>query len=237
MKIAILGAMDEEISLLRSSLTHVVETQIGHLTVYLGRLDTVDIVLVKCGIGKVAAAVSTTLLINEFAPDFVINTGSAGGFSKDRIIGDIVIATELRHHDADLTFFGYEIGQCAGMPAQYNCDPRLIACAVKAMEKLNNLGFEKGLICTGDSFVGSDEGAAQIRQNFPSISAVEMEGVAIAQSCFLLKTPFLVIRSLSDIAGKTSTVSFQTYLETAAKHSAQLVMQTIAILNNDNQTE
>ena len=234
MKIAILGAMDEEISLIHSMLVDVTEKKVGHLTAYVGSLNGVNIALVKCGIGKVAAAVSTTLLINEFAPDYVINTGSAGGFSKERIIGDIVIATELRHHDADLTFFGYEMGQCAGMPAQYHCDPKLLKCAVEAMEKLSDVGFESGLICTGDSFVGSDEGAALIRYNFPQVGAVEMEGVAIAQTCFLLNVPFLVIRSLSDIAGKTSTVSFEAYLETAAKNSAQLVMQTIALLGADN---
>ena len=235
MKIAILGAMDEEISLIRSSLTHAVEKKAGHLTVYHGHLSGAEVALVKCGIGKVAAAVSTTLLINEFSPDYVINTGSAGGFSQQRVIGDIVIANALRHHDADLTFFGYEMGQCAGMPAEYCCAPELIKSAETAMQHLPDVGYESGLICTGDSFVGSDEGAALIRQNFPSVSAVEMEGVAIAQTCFLLNVPFLVIRSLSDIAGKTSTVSFQTYLETAAKHSAQLVMQTIATLVADKQ--
>ena len=177
MKIAILGAMDEEISLIHSMLVDVTEKKVGHLTAYVGSLNGVNIALVKCGIGKVAAAVSTTLLINEFAPDYVINTGSAGGFSKERIIGDIVIATELRHHDADLTFFGYEMGQCAGMPAQYHCDPKLLKCAVEAMEKLSDVGFESGLICTGDSFVGSDEGAALIRYNFPQVGAVEISPV------------------------------------------------------------
>ena len=230
MKIAILGAMDEEISLLRASLSGAVEKKIAHLTVYFGTLDNVEVALVKCGIGKVAAAVSTTLVVMDFKPDYVINTGSAGGFSKDRIIGDIVIATELRHHDADLTFFGYELGQCAGMPAKYDCDAVLLECAQQAMQRIDNIGFETGLICSGDAFIGSDEGAATIRQNFPGISAVEMEGVAIAQTCHLLNVPFLVIRSFSDIAGVTSTVSFQTYLETAAKHSAQIVMQTIALL-------
>ncbi|NCT48112.1 MAG: 5'-methylthioadenosine/S-adenosylhomocysteine nucleosidase, partial [Paraglaciecola sp.] len=96
---------------------------------------------------------------------------------------------------------------------------------------LPDIGFETGLICSGDAFIGSDEAAAKIRSDFPSVSAVEMEGVAIAQTCFLLKRPFLVIRSLSDIAGKTSTVSFQTYLETAAVNSAKLVMQTIQHLD------
>ncbi|MDP5033118.1 MAG: 5'-methylthioadenosine/S-adenosylhomocysteine nucleosidase [Paraglaciecola sp.] len=234
MKIAILGAMDEEISLLRASLTNVTERKIAHLTVYFGELNNTEVALVKCGIGKVAAAVSTTLLVMNFQPDYVINTGSAGGFSKERVIGDIVIATELRHYDADLTFFGYELGQCAGMPAKYECDTKLITCAQQAMQSLDHIGYELGLICSGDSFVGSDEGAEKIRQNFPSISAVEMEGVAIGQTCHLLNVPFLVIRSLSDIAGVTSTVSFQTYLETAGKHSAQIVMQTLALLAKQN---
>jgi adenosylhomocysteine nucleosidase len=230
MKIAILGAMDEEITLIRASLENVQQQNFKHLTAYVGQLGDVEVALIKCGIGKVSAAVSTSVVIHHFAPDFVINTGSAGGFSSHLNIGDIVIATELRHHDADLTHFGYELGQNAGMPASFECDKNLVKQASSAAANLLNVQTEQGLICTGDSFVGSDEAAAIIRKNFPSVCAVEMEGVAIAQSCHLLSTPFLVIRSLSDIAGKTSTVSFETYLEQAAKNSATLVMQTIAKL-------
>lgn len=230
MKLAILGAMDEEIALLQQKLLNCQEVQYNHLTVYLGQLSGIDIALVKCGIGKVAAAVSTTAIINHFTPDYVINTGSAGGFSTHLNIGDIVIGTELRHHDVDLTYFGYELGQNSGMPAAYHSDPCLIDCATQAIQTLDGIQVENGLICTGDSFVGSDEAAQVIRSNFPKVCAVEMEGVAIAQTCHLLSTPFLVIRSLSDIAGKTSTVSFQTYLEQAAINSAQLVMASIANL-------
>jgi adenosylhomocysteine nucleosidase len=230
MKIAILGAMDEEISLIRASLENCQEQHFNHLTVYIGKLGEVEVALVKCGIGKVAAAVSSSVVIHHFAPDFVINTGSAGGFSSHLNIGDIVIATELRHHDADLTHFGYEFGQTAAMPAYFESDKNLLEHASQAAAKLHHVQVEQGLICTGDSFIGSDEAAAVIKQHFPSVCAVEMEGVAIAQSCYLLGVPFLVIRSLSDIAGKTSTVSFETYLEQAAKNSATLVMQTIARL-------
>jgi adenosylhomocysteine nucleosidase len=230
MKIAILGAMDEEITLIRASLQNCQQQHFNHLTAYIGKLGEVEVALVKCGIGKVAASVSTSVVIHHFSPDIVINTGSAGGFSKNLNIGDIVIATELRHHDADLTHFGYELGQTAGMPAYFECDKSLVEHASKAAADLQNIQVQQGLICTGDSFVGSDAAAAVIRQNFPSVCAVEMEGVAIAQSCHLLGTPCLVIRSLSDIAGKTSTVSFETYLDQAAKNSATLVMQTIAKL-------
>lgn len=232
MKIAILGAMDEEITLLKESISGLVEHQHAHLTLYTGQLKGADVVLVKCGIGKVAAAVATTIVVDKFAPDFVVNTGSAGGFDQALSIGDIVIANELVHHDADLTHFGYALGQCAGMPETYLCDAALIEAAEKAAITLGEAKTKRGLICTGDAFIGSDEAAAKLRSDFPTIAAAEMEGVAIGQTCHLLNVPFLVIRSLSDIAGKASTVSFQTYLERAAKHSAMLVMEMITALKS-----
>lgn len=230
MKIGILGAMDQEVALLQASLDNPEVVEWKHLTFYTGSLHGVEVVVVKCGIGKVAAAVATTALIDRFAPDYVVNTGSAGGFDTDLNIGDLVIATSVLHHDIDITHFGYTLGQAAGMPATYESDETLILAAEQAAEQSLDVTTKRGLICTGDSFIGSDEAAARLREAFPTMAAVEMEGAAIAQTCFMLSTPFLVIRSLSDIAGKTSTVSFQSYLEKAAKHSAELVMQMIAVL-------
>ncbi|BBO26572.1 5'-methylthioadenosine/S-adenosylhomocysteine nucleosidase [Alteromonas sp. I4] len=230
MKIGILGAMDQEVALLQASLDNPEVVEWKHLTFYTGSLHGVEVVVVKCGIGKVAAAVATTALVDRFAPDYVVNTGSAGGFDTDLNIGDLVIATSVLHHDVDITHFGYALGQAAGMPATYESDETLILAAEQAAEQSLDVTTKRGLICTGDSFIGSDEAAARLREAFPTMAAVEMEGAAIAQTCFMLSTPFLVIRSLSDIAGKTSTVSFQSYLEKAAKHSAELVMQMIAVL-------
>ncbi|MDO6841880.1 5'-methylthioadenosine/adenosylhomocysteine nucleosidase [Paraglaciecola chathamensis] len=230
MKIAILGAMDEEITLLKQSITGLAEHQHAHLTLYSGQLNGMDVVLVKCGIGKVAAAVATSIIVDKFSPDYVVNTGSAGGFDQALSIGDVVIANEVVHHDADLTHFGYALGQCAGMPETYVCDATLIEAAEKAASTLGEVKTKRGLICTGDAFIGSDEAAAKLLADFPAIAAAEMEGVAIGQTCHLLNVPFLVIRSLSDIAGKASTMSFQTYLEQAAKHSALLVMNMITVL-------
>lgn len=230
MKIGILGAMDQEVALLQASLDNPEVVEWKHLTFYTGSLHGVEVVVVKCGIGKVAAAVATTALVDRFAPDYVVNTGSAGGFDTDLNIGDLVIATSVLHHDIDITHFGYALGQAAGMPATYESDETLILAAEQAAEQSLDVTTKRGLICTGDSFIGSDDAAARLREAFPTMAAVEMEGAAIAQTCFMLSTPFLVIRSLSDIAGKTSTVSFQSYLEKAAKHSAELVMQMIAVL-------
>lgn len=229
-KIGILGAMDEEVALLKASLADVTETKWKHLTFYQGQLHNMQVVLVKCGIGKVAAALATTVLIEKFAPDAVVNTGSAGGFDTNLNIGDVVIAENVIHHDVDLTHFGYALGQCAGMPEDYRSSNKLIDAAQQAATTISDIQFTRGLICTGDAFIGSDEAVAQLRENFPSMKAVEMEGAAIGQTCHMLDVPFLVIRSLSDIAGKTSSVSFKEYLETAAKNSAQLVMAMVKAL-------
>ncbi len=229
-RIGILGAMDEEVALLKASLSDLKETQWKHLTFYEGHLNGIEVILVKCGIGKVAAAIATAVLIEQYAPDAVVNTGSAGGFDQNLNIGDLVIASHVIHHDVDLTHFGYTLGQCAGMPEHYSCDEALIETATLAAAEIASQQSTKGLICTGDAFIGSDDAVAQLRKNFPDMKAVEMEGAAIGQTCHLLGTPFLVIRSLSDIAGKTSSVSFKEYLDTAAKHSAELVMAMISRL-------
>lgn len=228
MKIGILGAMDQEVALLLESLDDLNKAKWSHLTFYEGKLHGINVVVVKCGIGKVAASVATTVMIDRYAPDYIINTGSAGGFDANLEIGDIVIGSGVQHHDVDLTHFGYVRGQTYGMPDIFPCDDRLITAAETAAEQALHVKTKRGLICTGDSFIGDDEVVAQLRVNFPAMSAVEMEGAAIGQTCFLLDTPFVVIRSLSDIAGKSSSVSFKEYLDIAAKNSAELVINMIA---------
>ena len=103
----------------------------------------------------------------------------------------------------------------------------MVDAAVNAANNITHTTIKRGLVCTGDSFIGCDEAVTRLRGLFPDMSAVEMEGAAIGQTCFMLDTPFLVIRSLSDIAGKESYVSFSEYLEQAGKNSAELVMAMI----------
>jgi adenosylhomocysteine nucleosidase len=224
MKIGILGAMDEEIALLKNSLENMRESQWRHLTFYEGKLHGTDVVLAKCGIGKVASAVAATAIINLYQPDYVVNTGSAGGFDVSLDIGDVVIATEVLHHDVNVTHFGYMLGQMAGMPETFSSHSLLVQAATQAAANINDIKCICGLVCTGDTFIGTDEAAEQVRSLFPNIAAAEMEGAAIGQACYMLNTPFVIIRSLSDIAGKTSTVSFNKYIETASENSTQLVI-------------
>jgi adenosylhomocysteine nucleosidase len=223
MKIGIIGAMDEEVSNLKAKLVNIKTTNIAGCEFYQGQLNDKEVILTKSGIGKVAAAVATTLLLERFQPDTIINTGSAGGYDTKLNVGDIVISTEVRFHDVDLTAFGYEIGQMAQLPAAFKADRELINVAQKAAQSIKDLNIIQGLICTGDIFMANPEKAEIARQNFPTMVACEMEAAAIAQVCHQFNVPFVIIRSLSDIAGKKSELSFEQYLPIAAKNASILV--------------
>ncbi|MGQ8365292.1 5'-methylthioadenosine/adenosylhomocysteine nucleosidase [Glaciecola sp. 1036] len=227
MKIAIIGAMQEEVALLKSQLANPQPQDLFDFDLVSGDYGKHQVLLIQSGIGKVASSVACALIIQKFAPDLVINTGSAGGFDPDLNVGDVVIADALVHHDVDVTHFGYALGQVPSMPAQYVTQAEISQLAFNAANDLPDIKVKTGLICSGDSFIGSDEQALLIKEKFPAMKAVEMEGAAIAQCCHMLNTPIVVIRSLSDIAGKTSTVSFEQYLEKAAKNSATLVMKML----------
>ncbi len=227
MKIGIIGAMEQEVEILREQLENVTTFTQAGCEYYSGSLAGHDVILSKSGIGKVAAAVATTLLLEHYKPDYIINTGSAGGYDKALKVGDVVISSEVRHHDVDLTVFGYEMGQCAQKPAAYTPDPRLVDAAKKAISADSDIKTIEGLICTGDSFMADPKKVEEARANFPTMAAVEMEAAAIAQTCHQFDVPFVVIRSLSDIAGKESPTSFEEYLVVAAKNSSAMVVNML----------
>ncbi len=232
MKAGIIGAMEPEVAILKSKLTELKTTEIAGYTFYQGKLNNTDVVIVQSGIGKVAAALATAFLIKEFQPDYIVNTGSAGGFEQSLKVGDIVISSEVRYHDVDVTAFGYEVGQLPANPAAYIPHPRLVEAAQAGIAELNDIQTLVGLITTGDTFMTKDDDIAKARTNFPTMAAVEMEGAAIAQTCHQLNVPFVVIRSMSDIAGKESPTSFEAYLETASINSSQLVLNMLNNLKN-----
>lgn len=224
MRVGIIGAMDEEVDLLRSRLDERNDTILARSEFYEGKINSLEVVLLKSGIGKVNAALGTALLIEKFNPDVIINTGSAGGFHRDLNVGDVVISTEVRHHDVDVTIFGYEYGQVPRMPAYFAPDDRLVDAAVRSAGKIKGIQVVKGLIASGDSFMNDAERVEFIRNKLPDLFAAEMEAAAIAQVAHQFDKPFVIIRSLSDIAGKESNISFDQFLETAAKNSAELIL-------------
>ncbi|MEW6998204.1 5'-methylthioadenosine/S-adenosylhomocysteine nucleosidase [Colwelliaceae bacterium BS250] len=232
MKAGIIGAMEPEVAILKAKIINLSEQKFAGYTFFSGTIDGSEVVLVQSGIGKVASALATALMIDKFQPDYIVNTGSAGGFEQSLKVGDIVISSEVRHHDADVTAFGYEIGQLPGMPAAFIPHPELVKAAQAGIDKLVGIKTLTGLITTGDTFMTKDDDIAKARHNFPTMAAVEMEGAAIAQTCHQFNVPFVVIRSMSDIAGKESPTSFEEYLETASVNSSALVINMLNELHH-----
>lgn len=222
-KVAVIGAMEQEVAILREQIEHRERLEIAGYQFDSGQFQGVELVLLQSGIGKVNAAISTTLLLDHFQPDCVINTGSAGGFDPALKVGDVVISSGVCHHDVDVTAFDYAPGQVPGCPAVFTPDATLAELAAACIAELDGLHSVAGLIATGDSFMHDPARVAATRARFPAMQAVEMEAAAIAQTCHQFGVPFIVIRALSDIAGQASDQSFAQFLETAARHSAAMV--------------
>ena len=222
--------MEEEVELLREEIQSAKTTVIANCEFIEGVIGEHEVILVKSGIGKVNAALATTLLLDKFAPNVVLNTGSAGGFLESLEVGTVVISDEVRHHDVDVTVFGYEYGQVAQMPAAYKADQALIQHAIAAVEEIGQHAHATGLIASSDSFMSDADHVARVKELFPTMIAAEMEAAAVAQVCYQFGTPFVVIRALSDIAGKEASISFDEFLPVAALHSTEIVLRVISKL-------
>jgi adenosylhomocysteine nucleosidase len=232
--LGIIGAMEEEISLLKAAMENPETTGIGGFEFYVGKLEGKDLVLLRCGIGKVNAAVGCGILIDHFNPKLVINTGSAGGIDPTLKFGDAILSTGLVYHDVDLTAFKYAPGQLPGQPAVFPVPDSLVVKAEKAVDELKSEGIlpgdfnhVRGIIASGDVFMHEPEKIAKVRQTFPEVRAVEMESAAIAHTCALFHVPSLIIRALSDIAGAESPMTSVEFLPIAAKHSSDIVRRII----------
>ena len=228
--VAVIGAMQPEIERLKGRLNGLQTHRFGAFEIHTGQLHGKQIVLTLSGIGKANAAAAAAAAILQFAPDCIINTGSAGGLGSGLKVGDVVIGSETVHHDADATAFGYAPGQIPQLPPTFPADPALMSAAETAAQAFPHAAVTRGLIASGDRFVHSEEAAAAIRATFPAVQAVEMEAAAIAQTCFQFGIPFVVIRALSDTADKKADTSFEQFLQTAAAHSAEMVERIIATL-------
>lgn len=227
MRIAIIGAMEQEVEILRDKLENREVEVVAGCEFSKGTIAGHEIILLKSGIGKVNAAMSTTILMERYKPERVINTGSAGGFHHSLNVGDVVISSEVRHHDVDVTAFNYEYGQVPGMPAAFEANAELVAIAEKCASKEEAVQVVKGLIATGDSFMSDPTRVEYVRSQLGDIYAVEMEAAAVAQVCHQYEVPFVIIRALSDIAGKESNISFDQFLSKAALHSSNFILEML----------
>lgn len=213
MRIGIISAMQEELEIIINKLENKEYKNICNIEFYLGKFNNTDVVATICGVGKVNAATTTAIMINEFKLDLIINSGIAGG-TKGLNTGDVVIADKLAYSDFDTTAFGYEFGQVPGMSLYFYPNENY----KKLLEnkfKENNINFVNTTVLTADAFRLS---ANEIKNNIPLGYAVEMEGGAIAQVCHKLNTPFLSIRVISDILDTNSHVDDYNSFEKQASH-------------------
>ncbi len=229
MTIAIIGAMEEEVALLRDAMEVEEVRTIAHVEFTKGKLNHRDVVLLKSGIGKVNVAIATTLLFEHYNIDYVINTGSAGGLHEEANIGDVVISTGTLYHDVDVTGFNYAYGQVPGMPAIYESNVSLVKKVESILDKIGK-NYWLGTIGTGDSFINRLDQMELIKKNCPSVIAIEMEAAAVAQVCHHYEKPFIIVRALSDIAGKESHISFNEFLTVAAKESSEMVAELVSMI-------
>ena len=197
MKIGIIVAMSVEFDQLTRLMSGHREETVRGMKFTLGQIGQHEIVLIQCGIGKVNAAMGTTLLIGHYTPECIVSTGCAGGIDNCLEVMDVVVSTELAYHDVSIGD-GYELGQVQGLPPHFTAEKKLVETALGLTTQTK---IHAGLICTGDQFITSKTELAKIKQNFPEALAVDMESAAIAQVCYLQKVPFVSFRIISDTPG------------------------------------
>lgn len=228
----VIGAMDSEVAQLKDALQDRQVSEHSGLTFYSGTVGENRVVLVKSGVGKVNAARCTQVLIDRFAPDYIINTGIAGGIGEGLRVGDVVIGTELVQHDFDVTAFGRVRGSLYAegdptKPTVFRSDERLArAFRAAAGDLLAPEKIRTGRIATGDQFISGNEKKRELAKEFSALAA-EMEGCAIAQTASLSGVPFIVLRAISDLADGTSAGSFGEFEQQTADLSAAILLRMV----------
>ncbi len=221
MKLGILGAMTCEISLLRDHM-ELKETVTRHgLTYYCGSIGKTEAVVVECSIGKVNAAVCTTVLIEVFGCTHIINTGVAGGVSKDVTVFDVILSTKVCYHD----FFPEDVLQHNHPFAnEFPADGKMVQVMSEVYaSKEHSYRFKPARIVTGDIFVEDSALKASIVERFDP-GCVDMESTAVGHTCYMLGVPFIALRSLSDAADDNADMTFHRFAEIAADNSANLII-------------
>ncbi len=227
--IGIIGAMDIEVDILKGLLEDPETETVSNIGFVKGTLFGRQVVIAKCGIGKVFAAMCTEAMILKYSPELIINTGVAGSLSANLSTFDVAIAKAVVQHDFDTSAIGDRKGLVSGLDSvEIPADPA-IGLALEGIVKGMGIKCEYGIIASGDRFVCSSEEKNSIVNCF-SASACEMEGGAIGHVCCVNKIPFAVIRTISDSADGNSTMDYTAFSEKAAKVSAKIVENFIMSL-------
>lgn len=209
-KVGIIFAMLEELEAFKGYLNFAKEYTIFELTFYEGTLHGIHCILVESGVGKVNAARTTQILIDNYKVDYIFNIGVAGGISEKLAVGDIVIGEKLVQHDFDITAFNHEKGYVPKVGKFVETDTYLLTIADAVIKKMSEVRGFRGIIASGDIFCTEIKMSSKIAQKFNAL-CVEMEGASIAQVCYLSHVPFLIIRSISDVPNNDNVVTYEEF--------------------------
>jgi len=225
MKIAIMGAMPEEIAPILEKVGEYTTTEYAGNRYYEAKYKNVDLIIAYSKIGKVFSTLTATTMIEHFGAQRLLFSGVAGAVSPDLRVGDLVVATKLAQHDLDISAFGHPFGYVPEGSVYVDADKEMIAMSKEVAQRMGKK-IKEGIIATGDQFVANEERKNWILENFKA-DALEMEGGSVAVVCNALDVPFFILRAISDAADMDASFSFDAFLETSAKESAAFVMQMV----------
>lgn len=227
--LGIIGAMDEEVAGLKNRLEHKKVLGKAGLCFYSGKIAGKEVVIVKCGIGKVNAAICTQILIDCFPVTGIVNTGVAGSLNADIDIGDIVFSTDTVEHDMDVAALGYAPGVIPDAEVSiYPADEKLQKLAQSAVCAADlQVKTFSGRVVSGDQFVSSKEKKAWLVNTFGGI-CTEMEGASIAHAAYMNQVPYLVVRAVSDKADDSAEVDYPAFKEKAITNSIKMMTEFIS---------
>lgn len=225
MKIAILGAMSEEIELLLKVIGNYEKIDYAKNAFYKASYAGHELVIAYSKIGKVNAALTATIMIEKFGCEKLIFTGVAGALNDGLKIGDMLYATTTAQHDLDITAFGHPHGYVPGINIYENSDEALNSVAISVASDMG-INLASGVVATGDQFICNESKKEWIKSTF-NADAVEMEGASVAQVCAALGVGFCMLRAISDEAGGKAEIDFDTFLIQAADKSAKFVLEMV----------
>ncbi|QFR49007.1 5'-methylthioadenosine/adenosylhomocysteine nucleosidase [Sulfurimonas lithotrophica] len=224
-KIAIMGAMPEEVAPILEKLGSYKTTEYAGNKYYEASYKGIEVVVAYSKIGKVFSTLTATTMIEHFGCDRLLFSGVAGAVSPELKVGDLVVATKLSQHDLDITAFGHPYGFVPEGAVFVEADKDMIELSKKVASKMGK-SVKEGIIATGDQFVANEERKNWILETFDA-SALEMEGGSVAVVCNALNVPFFILRSISDAADMDASFSFDEFLESSAIISAEFVMNMV----------
>ena len=224
-KIAIMGAMPEEIAPILEKLGTYKTTDYAKNRYYEASYKGVDLVIAYSKIGKVFSTLTATTMIEHFGATKLLFSGVAGAVSSELRVGDLVVATKLSQHDLDITAFGHPFGYVPEGAVFVEADKEMIALSKEVASSMGK-NVKEGVIATGDQFVANEERKNWIGSTF-NADALEMEGPSVAVVCDALDVPFFILRAISDAADMDASFSFDEFLETSAVESAEFVMKMV----------